>query len=162
LLTAPAASEPRLEGPTFSVPVPSGFEAYAESDNEELIKSGARILAESEKPRFEHAFRANILIGLLPNKGLDLKDPLLCFSIGDNAAKSLAGTVLGVKQAVRPIGPSCQVMIQPKKDKEKFKLSRAEVVGGPAQLWMITCHYDKRDARALAACDRVVEGFQAR
>jgi hypothetical protein len=156
------ASGTRAVSRSFSVPVPAGFESNSEPEQRPIYDGGGLVLAEEERPRFEHAIQASIVISPLPNKGLDLKDPILCFSIGDNAAKSLQGTVLGVKQIKRPIGPACQVLIQPKRDKrrEPEKLARAEVVGGSAQLWMVTCHFDRRDVRAQNSCDEVLNGFQ--
>src|SRR5262245_49158027 len=89
---------PRAEAASFSVPIPAGFEEYHHQDHEAVYAGGGVILAQIERPKVPHAFQASILITPLPNKGLDLHDAMLCFSLSEPAAKSLSGAVLGVRK----------------------------------------------------------------
>jgi hypothetical protein len=164
--TTVALAGSRAKAATFSVPVPRGFELFQEAEHSAIYGRGGIVLGQSDPPKLPKPFRASIVIAPLPNKGIDPKDPLLCHSLSADAAKSLGGTVLGVKQVPRTIAPgkagySCQVLVQPKRDKNPSKLSRAEVVGGPGQVWMVTCSYDKRDLAALSGCEEVTAGFNA-
>ncbi|MCC7385138.1 MAG: hypothetical protein IT384_25045 [Deltaproteobacteria bacterium] len=161
-LSEPRAAPPpvveRAMGPSFSVPIPKGFEQYSAPEQQPIYEAGGLVLAQRERPKLADAFQASIVVAPLPNKGLDLKDAILCLSIANNAARSLNGTVVGAKKATRASGTSCQVLVKP--NTEAHKLSRAEVIGGPKQAWMVTCNYDPRDKGALSSCDEVLDGFE--
>jgi hypothetical protein len=155
---APGPVISRLIAPSFSVPLPAGFGEYNDPEHEAIYEAGGLILGQSERPALEEAFQASIVITALPNKNLDLRDSILCLSIGQNAADSLGGTVLGVKRHKRGSGPTCQVLVKPSAGGNK--LSRAEVLGDGERSWIVTCNYDRRDKAALQSCDQVTDGFQ--
>lgn len=157
-----AAERGRAIARSYSVPVPRGFIILVDQKNrqiEQLRSKGGMVLVQIEKPSYENAFLASIVV--VPDKiprDINLQDKTACAKIAKTTADSLRGTVQTTGIVQLSDGEHCQYTARSQENTNQE--ATGTIFSTPEEVWVVTCNYDTRDTAAISACAQVVDGWK--
>lgn len=157
-----AAERGRAIARSYSVPVPRGFIVLVDQKNrqiEQLRSKGGMVLVQIEKPSYENAFLASIVVvpGKIP-RDINLQDKTACAKIAKTTADSLRGTVQTAEIVQLSDGEHCQYTARSQENTNQE--ATGTIFSTPEEVWVVTCNYDTRDTAAISACAQVVDGWK--
>lgn len=157
-----AAERGRAIALSYSVPVPRGFIVVVDKKNrkfEQLRSKGGMVLVQMEKPSYENAFLASVVIvpGKIP-RDINLQDETACARIAKRTADSLRGTVQTAGIVQLSDGEHCQYTARSQENTNQG--ATGTIFSTPEEVWVVTCNYDTRDTAAMSACTQVVDGWK--
>lgn len=157
-----AAERGRAIARSYSVPVPRGFIVLLDQKNrqiEQLRSKGGMVLVQIEKPSYENAFLASIVVvpGKIP-RDINLQDETACAKIAKTTADSLRGTVQTAGIVQLSDGEHCQYTARSQENTNQE--ATGTIFSTPEEVWVVTCNYDTRDTAAISACAQVVDGWK--
>jgi len=157
-----AAERGRATARSYSVPVPRGFINLVDPKNrqiEQLRSKGGMVLVQIEKPSFDKAFLASVVVvpGKIP-RDLNLQDETACAKIAKRTADSLRGTVQTAGIVQLSNGKHCQYTARSQENTNQG--ATGTIFSTPEKVWVVTCNYDTRDTAAISACRKVVDGWK--
>jgi len=156
-----AAERGRAITRSYSVPVPRGFIILVDQKNrqiEQLRSKGGMVLVQIEKPSYENAFLASIVV--VPDKiprDINPQDKTACAKIAKTTADSLRGTVQTAEIVQLSDGEHCQYTARSQENTNRG--ATGTIFSTPEEVWVVTCNYDTRDTAAISACAQVVDGW---
>ncbi len=157
-----AAERGRAITRSYSVPVPRGFIILVDQKNrqiEQLRSKGGMVLVQVEKPSYENAFLASIVV--VPDKiprDINPQDKTACAKIAKTTADSLRGTVQTAEIVQLSDGEHCQYTARSQENTNQG--ATGTIFSTPEEVWVVTCNYDTRDTAAISACAQVVDGWK--
>lgn len=157
-----AAERGRAIASSYSVPVPRGFIVLVDPKNpqiEQLRSKGGMVLVQMEKPSYENAFLASVVVvpGKIP-PDINLQDETACAKIAKSTADSLRGTVQTAGIVQLSDGEHCQYTARSQENTNQG--ATGTIFSTPEEVWVVTCNYDTRDTTAISACRKVVDGWK--
>lgn len=156
-----AAERGRAITRSYSVPVPRGFIILVDQKNrqiEQLRSKGGMVLVQIEKPSYENAFLASIVV--VPDKiprDINPQDKTACAKIAKTTADSLRGTVQIAEIVQLSDGEHCHYTARSQENTNRG--ATGTIFSTPEEVWVVTCNYDTRDTAAISACAQVVDGW---
>ncbi|MFQ5802656.1 MAG: hypothetical protein ACE5JQ_07165 [Candidatus Methylomirabilales bacterium] len=147
---------------SFSVPVPRGFLVLRDPKNrqvEQLRSKGGLVLVQIEKPSFDNAFLASVVV--VPAKiprDFNLQDEAACAKIAKRTADSLRGPVQTAGIVQLSNGKHCQYTVRSQERANQG--ATGTIFSTPEEVLVVTCNYDIRDTAAISACTQVVNGWK--
>jgi hypothetical protein len=154
--TAAAANAklPRVTGSGYSIPVPSGFSELRHSSVETIWKQGGVVLRQEQRPDFEDAFLASIVVTPVGAPDPQLETEEGCAAI----AKTLAGQSKATLKKAFVTRGSCHWTLQSEGTPNRMAIG---FVLNARSAWVVTCNLDARDTVAVSACATVDASWRA-
>ena len=147
---------PRVHGPGYSVPIPSGFHADSGSGDAAMalwLRGGVTLIQDSSA--LDPAYIRVAPMG--PDAG-PLNKPKECSRTGADLAADLDGELAGAGIVETPVGRGCQVLVI---ERAAARARLATLIVDKATAFVATCVYEVMDAGPPAWCRTVIDGWRS-
>src|SRR5215813_9175045 len=155
-----AGSASTAQGRGFSVPVPTDFSTVNSEQFASVIRGGGVVLVEGRRADVAGAFLGSIVVTPMRTPaGFDPKNPEICRLGAEQMSKATGAKVERTQIISASFGKTCQMSTVDPSNSNRVGLGT--IVYRQDFHCMVTCNYDRRDAKAIAACKTVIDGWKA-
>jgi hypothetical protein len=162
-IALPAAgdgSTATAQGRGFSIPVPRDFSKVSSEQFAPIVRAGGVVLAEDRRLDLPGAFLGTVVVTPMPvPAGFDATSLEVCEQGAEQMSKATGAKVERAQIIDAAFGKTCQMSTVDPGNANRAGLGT--IVYRKSFHCMVTCNYDRRDAKAIAACKTVLGGWKA-